>query len=54
MGLRGLVDQVYRQIHHKVNREDIKKLISAKYVNTNTYDDGVICCVFISGGAGST
>jgi hypothetical protein len=26
------VDQVYRQIHHKVNREDIKKLISAKYV----------------------
>jgi hypothetical protein len=23
---------VYRQIHHKVNREDIKKLISAKYV----------------------
>jgi hypothetical protein len=32
VGLRGLVDQVYRQIHHKVNREDIKKLISAKYV----------------------
>uniref|UniRef100_A0A7S3M6C0 Uncharacterized protein n=2 Tax=Spumella elongata TaxID=89044 RepID=A0A7S3M6C0_9STRA len=30
VGLRGLVDQVYRQIHHKVNREDIKKLISAK------------------------
>ena len=30
IGLRGLVDQVYRQIHHKVNREDIRKLISAK------------------------
>ena len=30
VGLRSLVDQVYRQIHRKVNREDIKKLISAK------------------------
>ena len=30
LGLKTLVDEVYKQIHQKVNREDIKKLISAK------------------------
>ena len=30
LGLKTLVDEVYKHIHQKVNREDIKKLISAK------------------------
>lgn len=41
VGLRGLVDQVYRHMHHKVNREDIKNLVSAKY---NLLSHDPICC----------
>lgn len=29
-GLKSLVNQVYRHIQHKVDREDIRKLISAR------------------------
>jgi hypothetical protein len=29
-GLKSLVNQVYRHIQHKVDREDIRKLIAAR------------------------
>ena len=30
VGLKGLVEQVYKNIQHKVDRDDIKSLISIK------------------------
>jgi hypothetical protein len=30
VGLKGLVEQVYKHIQHKVDRDDIKNLISVK------------------------
>ena len=30
MGLKGLVEQVYKHIQHKVDRDDIKGLITVK------------------------
>lgn len=35
-GLKSLVNQVYRHIQHKVDREDIRKLIAARYKRKDT------------------